>query len=191
MTAPSHLAVRLVSAGTLVIVVLLLAGLGAAPYLRLMWLDNGIAESRRNLDGLGKQMNSKAALKKENGELTLLGRDASILLKGETVGIAGANLQKLISNIVTEYGAGASSFQILPAADDGNLMRISLNLSINVGIDGLRDILHRFETGTPLVFINSISARAPDNLKEPDPDYIGPLSVTLEVSSFAVKNGSL
>ncbi len=90
-----------------------------------------------------------------------------------------------------EHGGAASSFQILPPKEDGNLMRIPMSLSISVGIDGLRDIIHGLETGTPLIFIDDITIRAEqDDFRAPDPHYLGPLDVTLQVSGFALKNGA-
>ncbi len=112
-----------------------------------------------------------------------------MLLEGETTGIAGANLQKLLSGLVLAHGGEATSFQILPPKEDGNLMRIPMSLSISVGIDGLRDIVHGLETSTPLIFIDDITIRAEqDDFRAPDPHYLGPLDVTLQVSGFAYKN---
>lgn len=70
-------------------------------------------------------------------------------------------------------------------------MRISVSLSINVGTDGLRDIVHSLETGTPLIFIDDIVVRAiHEDFRPTEPHYLGPLDVTLQVSGFAVQNGA-
>lgn len=190
MTGLSPIAARAAAGATLVAVLAVTVGVATAPYLRLFWLHSAIIESRRSLDTLNQQMASEDMLKKENSELAVRGRDASLLLKGDTVAIAEANLQKLVSSVVSEYGAGATSYRVLPSSEDGSLVHISLGLSANVSIDGLRDILHRLETGAPLLFVNAISVRAPDNLRTPDPNYLGPLAVTLEVSAYCEKIGS-
>jgi general secretion pathway protein M len=92
---------------------------------------------------------------------------------------------------VSANGGTASSIQILPPKEDGNLMQISVSVSINVGTDGLRDIIHTLETGAPLIFIDDVTVRAiHDDFRPPEPHYIGPLDVTLQVSGFAAQSGA-
>jgi general secretion pathway protein M len=189
---------RTQSASGLLAIAFLVLGLAvvglvaAIPFVRLSWLEQTIEQSQDELLQLRKQIAREAELRKENSALAAAGRDASLLLlEGETTGIAGANLQKLMSGLVLGHGGAASSFQILPPKEDGNLMRIPMSLSISVGIDGLRDILHSLETSTPLIFIDDITIRAePEDFRSPDPHYLGPLDVTLQVSGFALKNGA-
>jgi general secretion pathway protein M len=135
-------------------------------------------------------MAREGALRKENSELAAVGEDASLLLlQGETTGIAGANLQKLMSGLVLQHGGAASSIQILPTKEDGNLVRIPISLSISVGIDGLRDILYGLETGAPLLFIDDITIRSESaEFGTTDPHYLGPLDVTLQISGYALRN---
>jgi general secretion pathway protein M len=180
----------LLAAGVLVAALALLGLMAALPYVRLNALEQTITHTQAELLNLRKDIAREGELRKENSELAASGQDAKLLLlKGETTGIAGANLQKLVSGLVQAHGGEATSFQILPPKADGNLMRIPMSLSISVGIDGLRDIVHGLETGTPLIFIDDITVRAdqPD-FRAPDPHYLGPLDVTLQVSGFALKN---
>jgi general secretion pathway protein M len=178
--------------GVLVAGLALLALLATLPFVRLGGLEQSIASNQTELLELRKEIAREAELRKENSELTSAGQDARVLLlEGETTGIAGANLQKMVSGLILEHGGAASSFQILPPKEDGNLMRIPMSLSISVGIDGLRDIIHGLETGTPLIFVDDITVRAQqDDFRAPDPHYLGPLDVTLQVSGFALKNGA-
>jgi general secretion pathway protein M len=180
----------LLAVGILVAGLCLLGLLAALPFLHLGALEQTIAQNQAELLDLRKEIAREGALRKENSQLAASGQDAKLLLlEGETTGIAGANLQKLMSGLVLEHGGAASSFQILPPKEDGNLMRIPMSLSISVGIDGLRDIIHGLETGTPLIFIDDITIRAEqDDFRAPDPNYLGPLDVTLQVSGFALKN---
>ncbi|MDP1906735.1 MAG: type II secretion system protein GspM, partial [Hyphomicrobium sp.] len=138
---------------------------------------------------LRQEIASESDMRKENLDLVALGQQGTLLLDGDTAGIAGANLQKLISDIVLEHGGAASSLQLLAMSEDGSLVRIGLRLSINVGIDGLRDIVHGIETGNPLLFIDDLSVRAvEDRAGGTDPHYLGPLDVTLQVSGFRLKD---
>jgi general secretion pathway protein M len=180
----------LTAIAVLILGVAALGGLAAAPFVRLSQIEQSIARNQAELLTLRKQIASEGELRKENTELAAAGADSSLmLLQGETTGIAGANLQKIVSALVAGHGGTASSMQILPPKEDGNLERIPMSLSISVGIDGLRDILHGLETGTPLIFIDDISIRTPSTLfGAEDPHYLGPLDVTLQVSGYALKN---
>ena len=181
------------AAFSVVVLLAVLAAMGfiaAAPYVRLNWLEQTIAQNQEELLQLRKEIAREGALRKENSELAAIGEDASLmLLQGETTGIAGANLQKLMSGLVLQHGGAASSIQILPTKEDGNLVRIPISLSISVGIDGLRDILYGLETGTPLLFIDDITIRSESaDFGTPDPHFLGPLDVTLQVSGYALRN---
>jgi general secretion pathway protein M len=169
--------------------VLLLVLVASTPYLLLSGIDQEISDGERTLVELRKEIASESDLHKENLDLVALGQQGSLLLDGETAGIAGANLQKLISDIVLEHGGASSSLQLLPTSEDGSLVRIALRLSISVGIDGLRDIVHGIETGKPLLFIDDLSVRAVEDREgSRDQHYLGPLDVTLQVSGFRLKD---
>jgi general secretion pathway protein M len=163
--------------------------LAAAPFVRLGWVEQSITHNQDELVVLRKQIAREAELRKENGVLATVSADASLLLlEGETTGIAGANLQKIISALVLSHGGTASSMQILPPKEDGNLERIPMSLQISVNIDGLRDILHALETGTPLIFIDDITVAKQDTFRTADPHSLEPLDVNLQVSGYASKN---
>jgi general secretion pathway protein M len=161
----------------------------APPFVHLSNLEQTLGEKQAELLKLRGQIAQEGKLRKENADLAALGQDASLLLEGDKTGIAGANVQKLLNDLVTEHGGTASSFQILPPKEDGNLIRIPMSLSISVGIDGLRDILHSLETSTPLIFIDDINIKSTQEDFHPDPHYLGPLEVTLQVSGFSPQNG--
>lgn len=190
MKIGSRSAAALFSVAFLALALTIMGLIAVMPFVRLSWLEQTVAQNQDELLQLRKQIAREGELRKENTELAAVGEDASLLLlEGETTGIAGANLQKLMSGLVLEHGGAASSLQILPPKEDGNLVRIPMSLSISVGIDGLRDILHGLETGTPLIFIDDITIRTEsDDFRATDPHYLGPLDVTLQVSGYALKN---
>ena len=172
--------------GGLVAVVLL----AAFPFVRLSALETTMAQNRAELLELRKEITREGELRKENSALATADPNARLLLiEGETTGIAGANLQKLLTGLITQHGGKATSLQILPPKEDGNLVRIPMSLSIRVDMDGLRDVIHSLETSTPLIFIDDIAIRAESfEFRVPDPHYMGPLDVTLQVSGYAHKN---
>lgn len=170
---------------------LMLAGIAALPYFKISELDGEIAQMQAQLPELRAKVAHENDLKKEHTDLASLGQEKSLLLEGDKTGVAGANLQSLLNAMVTSNGGTASSIQILPPKDDGDLVQISVSVSLNVGIDGLRDIIHNLETGTPLIFIDDITVKTiRQDFKPLDPHYIGPLDVTLQVSGFASQAGA-
>lgn len=191
MTMPTGLSRVSLALAVLALVLTALGALAAAPFFQIRKLETAIAEKQRLLPELRAQIAHESELKKEHADLAALGQDKSLLLEGDKTGVAGANLQSLVNGLVTANGGTASSIQILPPKEDGNLTRISVSLSINVGTDGLRDIVHSLETGTPLIFIDDIVVRGiHDDFRPTEPHYLGPLEVTLQVSGFAVQNGA-
>ncbi|MBY0562357.1 type II secretion system protein GspM [Hyphomicrobium sp.] len=191
MNARSKISASVASLSVLAAALSLMVLFAAAPFVRLSTIDAAIAEHQVELSKLQQQLATEGGVRKENSELAMLGQDTDLLLKGETTGIAGANLQKLLNNLVVAHDGAASSFQILPPQEDGNLVRIPMSLSISVGVDGLRDILYDLETGTPLIFLDEIAIRSKQgDFNTPDPNYIGPYDVTLQLSGFSKKNGT-
>jgi general secretion pathway protein M len=185
----SHLVNASLPLAILAAVVVALSLVAAAPYLLLREIDQEVSTGELALVQLRQEIASESNMRKENLDLVALGQQGALLLDGDTAGIAGANLQKLISDIVLENGGASSSLQLLATSEDGSLVRIGLRLSISVGIDGLRDIVHGIETGNPLLFIDDLSVRAvEDRAGGTDPHYVGPLDVTLQVSGFRLKD---
>lgn len=186
-----HAATSVGALALLVAALLLMASFAIAPLVQLSAMEEAMAQYQDTLSNLRRQIAAESGLRRENSEFATAEQDAELLLKGETRGIAGASLQKLMSNLVAAHAADASSFQILPPQEEGNLVRIPMSLAINVGIDGLRDILHGLETGMPLIFIDEIAVRSKqDDFRTPDPDYLGPLDVTLQLSGYTLKQGA-
>jgi len=187
---PSRFAASLLPLVILALVIAVAGSLAAAPYLFLAGIDEEIAQSEQTLMRLRREIASESDLQRENRDLVALGKEANLLLEGSTTGIAGAKLQKLIADIVAEHGGVASSLQLLPVNEEGPLGRVALRLSINVDIDGLRDIVHAIETGTPLLFIDDLTVHTAEqkNGDTPDPYYLGPLEVNLEVSGYRMRD---
>lgn len=186
---PSHVMGSALPLAILVAVIAALAVVAGAPYLFLGGLDQEILSSEQTLVRLRKEIAGESDLQKEHRDLVVLSREANLLVEGSTAGIAGANLQKLISDVVAGHGGVASSLQILPVSEEGGLERVALRLSISVDIDGLRDIMHGIETGRPLLFIDDLIVRAGEQKESnADPHFLGPLDVEIQVSGFRLKD---
>jgi general secretion pathway protein M len=172
----------------LLMAIVMMIALAAAPYIQLDRVVTALAERTSELSRLRGHAAEEATLRQENEGLMASGQSETLLLAGETVGIAGATLQKLIADLVLAHDGTASSLQVLPPSTESDLVRISLSLSISVGIDGLQGFLYALEAGQPLMFIDDIQIRSGlSEFTAPDPHLLGPLDVTLQVSAFATK----
>jgi general secretion pathway protein M len=157
-------------------------GLAAVPHLRLGAVTQETAENRQLLAALQAQIARQSA----GGG----GDPGALMLQGETGGIAGAALQRLVNDRVGAAGGQASSFQLLPPRESGGTARLALGFAMRIDIEGLRDVLHAIETGEPLLFVDDIAIRRPENMDgERGGDGPAPLDVTMQVSSFLLKDG--
>ncbi|GBF27463.1 hypothetical protein MnTg02_02516 [bacterium MnTg02] len=191
MNPASRLGKAIVPVAMLVLFVAIMVALAATPYTRIGMNEQNIEEKRVLLAKIRKNLIKQATLGQENERLAALSQEASYLLEGATTGIAGATLQKLVIELVRNHNGVASSFQILAPEKDHNLTRIAVSLTIRIGIDGLRNYLYDLETGMPLIFINNLTVRSPDNVrKTAGPDFLGPYDVTMTVSGFVVRGGN-
>lgn len=183
---------RILQSGAAIgLLILTLGGMAAvagAPFFQLARLDADIVSLKRELAQLSTRGQDVDRLRQENEALVASGQSAGLLLEGETTGIAGANLQRQITDLVTTHGGTATSLQVLPPSAESDMTRIALSLNISVGIDGLQGFLYALEAGEPLMFIDDILIRSGQSeFEKPDPHLLGPLDVSLQVSAFTAK----
>lgn len=159
-------------------------GLATAPFFWLAPINQEVGGSRELLASLEARLAKQSATGARGIE------SASLMLQGETADIAGARLQKLINDRVTEAGGRASAFKLLPPQQTGEMTRLILDLSMSIDIDGLRDLLHKIETDAPLIFIDDIAIRTPTSAtQDAEPYFLGPFDVSLQVSGFFRADG--
>ena len=183
MTSNNDRTGALLALSVLVLGLAAMLGLAVAPHLGLAALTDETAESRQLLAALETQMTRQAA---RGGGVD----PAALMLRGETPGIAGAALQRQINDHVSAAGGQASSFQLLPPRESGGTTRLALGFAMRIDIGGLRDLLHAIETGEPLLFVDDIAVRRPENAaRNSEGDVLGPLDVTMQVSSFLLTDG--
>ncbi|WP_125461646.1 MULTISPECIES: type II secretion system protein GspM [Rhodomicrobium] len=178
---------RLLALGLLGLSLALLVGFAAFPFLEQPQRSRELEESRALLAALEAQVARRSTTPGAS-----LADPARLLLSGETTGIAGAGLQKMLNDVVADANGTASSYQLLPPEEAGGLERRSLSLLVSIDIAGLRTLLHRIETGLPLLFVDDVTMRVPHAASgEARTDAGGPIEVTLQVSGFAPKSGAL
>ncbi len=186
MIEQSNIATRLAALGLLLASLAIMAGLAAAPQIYLSSVVEQITASRPLLTALRQQVAAGPKLARENKLLISSGKKTKLLLPGTATGVAGANLQKLVVDLVKKYGGQATRFQVLPPKVEGNLVQISMSLRIQAGIQGLRDILFALETGAPLIFVYELRIRA-RRFSINQRNRQGPLNINIHVSGFIAK----
>ena len=86
------------------------------------------------------------------------GRD--VLITGETSGVAGAELQRVIAELARRHTLTLRSTQVAPAKREGDLTVLAVEVSLQGGIEGLRALLHALETGAPTLFIDALAVKS-------------------------------
>lgn len=178
------------SVGLLGGLLLALALIAAAPFYQYVQLRQVSDTEQAGLATSNAELARESHLREENKQLIATGQDASLLLEGDTTGIAGANLQQLMSTLVVENKGTPTTSQILAPKAEYDLVRIGMSLSLSIDTDGLVNLLHSIETRSPLIFIDELKVSSADSssFSAPDPNFMGPLEVTLIVSGYTSKS---
>jgi general secretion pathway protein M len=83
-----------------------------------------------------------------------------LLLSGETSGMAGAELQRVISDLARQNGMSLRSAHVAAPKRELDLIVIGVDVSLQGHTEGLRSFLHAIETGTPVLFIETLSIKS-------------------------------
>jgi|GEM_PF-980843 len=96
-------------------------------------------------------------------ELRVLQRDrstAEYYLPESKPALAAASLQQLLSSVIRQTGGQVISTNIINQDDDSPLLKVGIQLHLKLEISELVPLLHRLESGTPLLLIESFSITA-------------------------------
>lgn len=145
--------VRRIVAVSLVVLTLGFAVLLAiAPFVRMAAIEEESAAVR---DLLAQQERLAAAAA---GRPTQAGRE--VLVAGDSSGMAGAELQRVISEIARQNALSLRSTQVAPAKREADLTVLGVEVSLQGGVEGLRALLHALETGAPVLFVDALAVKS-------------------------------
>jgi general secretion pathway protein M len=82
------------------------------------------------------------------------------LISGETSGMAGAELQRIISDLARRNGMALRSANVTPPKQENDMTVIGVDVSLQGQTEGLRAFLHAIETSTPILFIDTLSIKS-------------------------------
>jgi general secretion pathway protein M len=105
-----------------------------------------------------------------------------MLVTGETSGLAGAELQRVVTELARRSGLSLRSTHVAPTKREADLAAIGVEVSLQGQMEGLRAFIHAIETGTPILFIETLSIKSVPSY-QPVPQPV-PLDVTLRVRGY-------
>ncbi len=155
---------ELTALGILAVVMIVLGLMVVLPFVYLGSLSNEVEVRTLAIKRLQLQAAQiSKSLQDKQQQVKQAGQGEKLLLNGDTTGIAGANLQRLVTDLVARNNGTSRSFQVLSPEKEKNLTRISMSLAIEVDIESFQKILHALEAGAPLIFIEDIVVQTKGN----------------------------
>lgn len=114
------------------------------------------------------------------------GADGEAYLSGDNDALAAAQLQARVRQVIDTHGATLTSTQILDASDVEGFRKLAVSVRMSAQIEALQRILYDLETGSPVLFIDTLDVVSPPTSAMPDrtPATLPPLSISLNVSGF-------
>ena len=156
-----------------------LIAMGAAPFIWRQALDSQLAESRDNLQLLTRRVGAGPK------QMTPLdpASASTVFTKGETSGLANAELQRLLVDTAEKTGMVIARTRPLPSEPKGGVVILRMEVNGSGKIEQLQQYLHQIETGVPLVFVKKAHvATGPAGSENDAPEM---LDVRLELEAFA------
>jgi general secretion pathway protein M len=105
-----------------------------------------------------------------------------MLVAGETSGLAGAELQRVLTELARRSGLSLRSTHVAPPKRESDLAAIGVEVSLQGQTEALRGFIHALETGAPILFIEALSIKSAPSY-QPVPQPIS-LDVTLRVRGY-------
>ena len=163
------------SAGSYVVIVLLLVGLAYTAVADLYDRYQAVAATNDTLAQLDRGRQTPGAAATAASDVP----QGSPFLEGQTVTVAGAALLQRVAAAVTRVGGNVLSSQVDVQGAQSQSGMVSLSASCEVGQEDLQKVLYDLEAGMPYLFVDQLAVQAPDTLTRSEG---GRLRVMLGVS---------
>jgi len=159
-----------------------MAGIALAPHLATRFVGERIEQGGGELRRLVGEARSTADRSRKRADELASSGHLDFLLAGETIGIAGAELQRILLERLARQGGSVSSVQVHEPTREGALERISMSVNARVNLRQLRDLLIDLESGTPLLFVEEMSVLPAEERKVAGREPV--LNVALRVAGY-------
>jgi hypothetical protein len=113
-----------------------------------------------------------------------------MLFQGSDPALLAAGFQRVVQEIVGHAGTDLGNSETEPVRQQGQFLRLGLQLTLTSSASGLQRLLYAIETAAPLIIIDHLSIKVPESGVELGQDLDGQpeLNISLELSAYA--NGS-
>lgn len=179
---------RLLALGLLLGVMTLLYLVIVAPLAGLAQEYNETAESAQfRLEKLRRVAAEKDSLIQRLEQVRADSQSDDSFLPRTTAALASAELQTQIKQAVGEAGGELTSTQVIPEHHEERFTRVGVKVRMNGSTDVLKDVLYRFESARPFLFVENLNIRPirvprnPALKNQPVPDK---LSVDFDVVGY-------
>lgn len=179
---------RLLALGLLFGLVALLYLVMVAPLAGLAQEYNESAESAQfRLEKLRRVAAEKNSLIQRLEQVRADAQNDDSFLARTTAALASAELQTQIKQAVSEAGGELTSTQVIPEHHEERFTRVGVKVRMNGSTDVLKDVLYRFESARPFLFVENLNIRPirmprnPALKNQPMPDK---LSVDFDVVGY-------
>lgn len=148
-----------------------------------------IEETEFKLQKLRRIANEKSYWLARLEEIKKNNQNMGHLLPRETAALASADLQTRIKDEVNRAGGELISTQVIPERKEDPFTRVTVKLRMTGSTQVLRDVLHAFESGTPILFVENLNIR-PIRIAQPQmpgkkpPKIPDKLSVDFDVVGY-------
>ena len=92
-------------------------------------------------------------------EIKKQGETEGRLISRDTAALASADLQTRIKEAVNRAGGELISTQVIPEHKEEQFTRVAVKLRMTGSTQVLRDVLHSFESGHPILFVENLNIR--------------------------------
>ena len=124
-----------------------------------------IEDSEFKLQKLRKIAAEKDFWLKRLEEIKRQGKAEGRLIARDTAALASADLQSLIKEAVNHAGGELISTQVIPEHKEEQFNRVAVKVRMTGSTQALRDILHSFESGHPILFVDNLNIRPIRNVQ--------------------------
>jgi hypothetical protein len=137
---------------------LLLVGCAASVVLSIGMRIDAFDERADRQDALARLEARLRTRTEAHGQSALAAAPAQAFLDAPTAGLAGADLQAHVARLAGQH-AVLVSFVTQSQAGEDAADSVRIEASLEVALGPLQDLLYQLETGTPYVFVESMTVR--------------------------------
>ncbi|HMR31463.1 MAG TPA: type II secretion system protein GspM [Geminicoccaceae bacterium] len=175
---------RALAVAILIVLVLAIGGLVWLPFGILHGQDAEIVHLGERMRELEARLRGREQLLAEQRLLERASQADQTLAQADTPALAGAELQRVLTELVAAGGGALESVQVLEPVQRLPFVQISIRLSFTSTIEALRQFLYAVERHAPVLLVHDLSvteAATYDSQGEPLPSQ---LYSTVEIQAF-------